>query len=369
MTPETPLREKHERAGAKLETWFGILLPEQFTDLATEYRYACETVALVDKNYRAFFELSGPDRVRYLNAIVTNDIRNLGPGQATPALLLNPQGHILAELEIYAHEDHLQVVSYATIRERLLAALDKYIIMDDVTLEDATERFAVLALEGPRTPQVVRELGGFDLASLDELGHRMATVGAIPARIVRRSSGGVPGAEFIVGRSEAGALWEILKSAAAKHGGGPIGYAALRALRLEAGIPWFGYDFDEKVIPHEAALEQTHISYTKGCYTGQEIVERVRSRGHVNRRRVSLEFSGTETPASGTALLFDGKEAGHVTGAAFSPRLGHAVGMGYVRREANAPGSQLTWPGGTARVIELGQGDAARAKSGSTDSH
>jgi aminomethyltransferase len=149
------------------------------------------------------------------------------------------------------------------------------------------------------------------------------------------------------------ALWETLQEKTKTAAGGPIGYTALSALRLEQGVPWFSYDFGEKQIPHEAALENSHISYTKGCYTGQEIVERVRSRGQVNRRRVGLRFTGEAVPATGEALTSDGKEAGHVTRAAFSPALSSAIGMGYVRKENNAPGSKLEWQRGTATVTNL----------------
>jgi aminomethyltransferase len=130
-----------------------------------------------------------------------------------------------------------------------------------------------------------------------------------------------------------------------------MGYQALNALRLEQGIPWFGYDFGDKQIPHEAGLEHSHISYTKGCYTGQEIVERVRSRGQVNRVRVLVKFDSSEPPAAGTALTADGKEAGHVTRTAFSPALQSAIGMAYVRRENSAVGSELSCGGARAAVI------------------
>jgi folate-binding protein YgfZ len=126
----------------------------------------------------------------------------------------------------------------------------------------------------------------------------------------------------------------------------------LNALRLEAGIPWFPVDFNDSVIPHEAALETTHISFSKGCYTGQEIVERVRSRGHVNRRRTQLKFSTPAPPPGGTKLRANGAEVGYVTSSAFSPSAGAAIGMGYVRREHNTPGSIVEYDGGTATVIE-----------------
>lgn len=353
MACETPLREQHEQAGAALGEWFGCRLPERFADTAEEYRYARETVALVDQNYRAFLYFSGPDTERYLNAMLTNDAKNLAPGRGVPALVLNPQGRILAELDCYRFEDKYLVVSYARVRETLVEHFDRFIIMDDVTLDDATDEFGALALEGPATPQVLAAVGAPSFDSLEEFSHAEATVGGAACRVVRRSVGGVPGAEFIVARADLAQLWQTLREAVGSAGGGPVGYAALNVLRLEAGIPWFGYDFDEHVIPHEAAVETTHISFTKGCYPGQEIVERVRSRGRVNRRRAGLAFSGDAVPAAGEKLLSDGKEAGHVTRAGFSYALGRPIGMGYLRREYLAPGTKLEWSGGAAEVIEL----------------
>src|SRR5258708_633181 len=131
-----------------------------------------------------------------------------------------------------------------------------------------------------------------------------------------------------------------------------MGYAALSATRLAPGIPWFGYDFGEKQIPHEASLQDSHISYTKGCYTGQEIVERVRSRGQVNRRRVELLFSGDAVPEPDTLLTLDGKEVGHVTRAARTWDPPRILGMGYARKEDNVPANVLQCAGGTATVMK-----------------
>ena len=135
-------------------------------------------------------------------------------------------------------------------------------------------------------------------------------------------------------------LWQALVDAARVNGGGPIGYEALSALRIEQGIPWYGYDFDDTVIPHEAGLENSHISYAKGCYTGQEIVERVRSRGHVNRKHVGVSFCKQFRPRKHRSPQC-GAEVGRVTRAAFSYGLNRPIGMAYLRREHAAPGSKL----------------------------
>jgi folate-binding protein YgfZ len=348
----TPLTALHLTAGAKMGVWFGCALPDDFGEDDAEYRYARDTVALIDKNYRAYLGFTGPDRVRYLNAILTNNIKDLRAGQGIISLLLNPQGHILAEIETYAFADKLFCVSYAMIRERLIEWLDKYIIMDDVTLTDETARYGTLALEGPKAAVIAQQLSGINLTKFEDLSSREAAVGSLPCRIVKRSPGGVPGAEFVTETANLPALWQLLSRAARKYGGGPMGYTALSGLRLAQGVPWFGYDFGERQIPHEAGLQNSHISYTKGCYTGQEIVERVRSRGQVNRQRVSLTFSGDAVPEPEALLALDGKEVGFVTRAASiwdPPRI---IGMGYVRKEAGAPGTDLQWAGGTATVMK-----------------
>jgi folate-binding protein YgfZ len=350
-TLPTPLLEVHRAAGATIGEWFGCALPSDFGDWLAEYRFARETVALLDKNYRGYLSFAGSDRVRFLNAILTNNIKDLKAGQCIVSLFLNPQGRIQAEIETYAEEQRLFCVSFAEIREKLISALDHYIIMDDVTLTDESGRYGTLALEGPRAAEIVRRLAGFDQGTIAELEWRESTVGSIPCRIVRRSPSGNMGAEFICEQSHLARLWEILRDAAKSARGGPAGYSALNALRLECGVPWFGYDFGEKQIPHEAGLENSHISYTKGCYTGQEIVERVRSRGQVNRVRALFQLSSPNVPNPETPIVFDGKDVGYVTRATHSPAFQSIIAMGYVRREQSLPGTTVQIASADAAVV------------------
>jgi len=347
----TALEAMHLSNGATLGTWFGCALPDRFGDWRVEYGYLRESVGVVDKNHRAYLSFTGPDRVRYLNAILTNNIKELAENRGTVSLLLNSQGHIQAEIETYALGDELFCVSYAMIRERLIEGLEKYIIMDDVTLSDQTEEYGTLAVEGPKAAAVTAELTGVDLGGMAELETREVSVGGVPCRMIRRSPAGVGGAEFLAKRADIEALWKTAVEAARRHGGGPAGYAALNVVRLEQRIPWFAYDFGEKQIPHEAGLQDSHISYTKGCYTGQEIVERVRSRGQVNRVRVSLKIEGAEGVAANAVLLAEGKEVGFVTRTGFSPGMNARIGMGYVRREKAGVGTTFVVAGGTATVI------------------
>jgi folate-binding protein YgfZ len=349
----TPLAGIHRAAGATIATWFGCELPSDFGDWKREYSFARQSVALLDKNYRCYLSFTGPDRVRYLNAVLTNNIKDLAPARGVVSLLLNPQGHILGEIKTYAQPDKLFCISYNKIRERLVEVLDKFIIMDDVVLHDDTQLYGTLALEGPAAAKIVAELTESDLHILAELGTREVRVGSCPCTLIRRSPGEHIGAEFVTARGNLRELWDVLREKARAAGGGPAGYTALNALRLEQGIPWFTYDFDDKHIPHEAGLENSHVSYTKGCYTGQEIVERVRSRGQVNRRRINLAFNRATPPPAGTVLTHAGKEVGHVTRSAAPPSLDFAIGMGYARKGANAPGTELEHAEGKATVANF----------------
>src|SRR5579872_2905275 len=342
---ESPLSGLHQSTQTKMGDYFGMILPARFGDFDAEYQAIRRGVALVDTNYRALFSLSGPDRQRYLNAVLSSNVRDLKAVQGTVGLLLNPQGHILAEIETFADTDRILTSSHAMVRERTFATLDKFIIMDDVTLQDLTSSMGTLDVMGPRSDELLAELAKVDLSAMPELSHIEANLGSIPCRIVRRTFAGHPSATLIAQREHISALWQSLLSHALALGGTSAGLESVNSIRLESGTAWFGHDYDDKNIPHEAGLEISHISYEKGCYTGQEIVERVRSRGHANRRLTGLQFLDAKAPPTGTKLLVLGdpnpKEAGHVTSSGLSPLLGRPIGLGYVRREHSAMGTRL----------------------------
>ncbi len=355
---DTPLAEFHRAAGANLGVWFGCALPDDFGDWQREYWFAKKDVALVDASYKTYVSFAGPDRTRYLNAILTNNIKDLQPGSGNISLLLNPQGRILAEIETQARPDTLFCISHAMIAKQLVETLDKFIIMDDVALADETQRYGTLSMVGPGAAKTVTEVVGVDLASIPELSSVSANVGSVACTVTRMTFGTHAVADILASHDDLKTIWQFLLEKTRSAGGGPIGYKAWNALRLEQAVPWFGYDFGEKQIPHEAGLQDSHISYTKGCYTGQEIVERVRSRGQVNRRRALLKFAGTQVPQAGDLLTASEKEVGAVTSASALPSNNYfSIGMGYLRKESATPGSEVHWPGGTAKVVESFDGN------------
>ena len=330
---------------------FGTALPARFGDVSTEYTALRESVGLIDTNFRAFFSFTGSDKQRYLNAILTSNVRDLKPAQGAVGLLLNPQGHILADIETLLLEDSIFAALHAMVRERTYSTLDKFIIMDDVTLEDVTEKNGTLDLAGPRAAALLSECGAEGFADLPLYAHQEITIGEICCRAVRHVFAGQPAAMIVAPRESLPTLWSDLSERVRRYAGAPAGMEAVNSLRLEYGTPWFGEDFGDQQIPHEAGLENSHISYEKGCYTGQEIVERVRSRGHVNRRLALLQFDAAGAPARGTKLLAGGAEVGHLTSTGFSPQLGRTIGLGYLRREHSAFGTKLDASGISAEVI------------------
>jgi folate-binding protein YgfZ len=347
----TPLLEKHRATDAQIAEFYGCALPQRFSEFEREYWAAKRTVSVFDTNWQAIVFLTGPDRVSYLHAISSQDIRGLRTGRGTLAVLLNPQGRILAELEVYALPDSLLVLSHAAFRERTVATLRKYVIGSQVQIDDQTDRLGSLALAGPRALETLAEVWGVALNGAPDMSLVESSIDGAPCYWLKRSPFSEPGAQLITGRETLPVVWDKLLPAVRARGGEPIGMDALNTLRLEAGIPWFPADFNDAMIPHEAAIEGTHIAFNKGCYTGQEIVERVRSRGHVNRKRVRLRFSTATPPPPGTKLRASGTEVGSITSAGFSPQTGTAIGMGYLRREQFAVGSSVDYEGGTAAVV------------------
>jgi folate-binding protein YgfZ len=348
---ETPLLAEHRAAGARVGEFSGCLLPEGFSNFDSEYQAAAQAAAIFDTNWRLAANFTGRDRVKYLHAITSGNVKDLATDRGMLALLLNPQGRILAELEMFALAESILLRSHVSLREQTLSTLRKYILGSQVKLEDATDSTGSFAIEGPRAAEVLKQIAGLDLAEMQEMAIAEVRVDQIPCRLLRRSHFAQSGAELLVAREALAQLWRTAEAAVRAHGGGPIGMLALNSLRLEAGVPWFPVDFNDTVIPHEAAVENTHISFNKGCYTGQEIVERVRSQGRVNRKRVRLKFSSAEPPLPGTKLLANGNEIGAITSSAYSPAARTAIGVGYVRREQHAPGSKVEYDGGTAEVI------------------
>jgi aminomethyltransferase len=299
-------------------------------------------VAWLDLSARGKIIATGEDRARLLHAMTTNQVQELKPGEGCYAFFLNPQGRILADVNLFCRADDFLLDVEPETRERLYQHLDKFIIADDVTLEDATDRIATLALEGPEATAVAERLG----ATVPE-----KPWGHVPWNdvvVAHATFTGAPGLRFFAPAGEKARLVELFQKAGATE----ASPEAARIVRLEHFQPRYGEDIFDTTLSQET--QQTHaLSFTKGCYIGQEIVERVRSRGLVHRLLAGVEIESSEVPEPDTHLVHGEENVGKMTSAAFSPALGKVVGMAYVRRELAEPGAMLTVNGHTAAVRAL----------------
>lgn len=339
----SPLFALHVSQGATLGEYHGALVPARFTDPAKEHRSARQSAGLFDFSFRAKFALTGQDRARFLHRIISNDVKSLTPGQGTYATLLTAQGHIVADFQISCAEDSLLLETDADLRDKTVQALGRYIIGDRVQIE-ALDLFA-LAVQGPRSRSTIEQSLKVKLPDLAEHGHMSCQFKGHSVVVVRASSTGEKGYEIWAAAEGVKKIWE--SALASTDEMLPCGTEALESLRIEAGIPRYGPDFGEDTLPLEAGLLNA-LSFTKGCYIGQEIVERARSRGHVNWKLVGLVVDAPQPPLAGEKFLSEGKEIGEVTSSCVSPTLSRTIALGYARREVSEPGTKLKLASGVA---------------------
>ncbi len=278
-----------------------------------------EGVAWVDAGARARIVARGRDRARFLHNITSNEVKQLTPGAGCYAFLLNPQGRIQADLFLLCFEDRFLIGAEPELRQRVIEHIRRYIIADQVELEDVTDRTAELAIEGPGARAALETLGA--PAPQPEFSH--APWG--DAVVVNATLTGQPGFRLLFPAERKEAVIQDLESAGARRASGED----VRLVRIENGVPRYGEDIDEKSLPQETG-RMNAVSFSKGCYLGQEIVERIRARGHVNRKLELIELPGNE-PAQGGATVEVGGKSAQVTSSVWSPRAGKAIALAYVR--------------------------------------
>jgi folate-binding protein YgfZ len=297
-----------------------------------------KTTGIADRSGEARFRVTGPDRVTWLQGLLTNDIAALTPGTGCYAAYLTPQGRMLADIRVLHRGDALLLDVPAVSREAVFERLTTFIIMEDVVLDDVTDTLARIAVHGPQAFEVLSKVVAF-ATPLAEHASVSAHFGDRDDVIIAGSRDlGVSGYDVYVDISAKADLLAALHTAGATT----IDDEAWLTLRLEAGRPAFGVDMTTDTIPLEAGIEDRAISFTKGCYVGQEIIIRVMHRGHgrVARKLVGLQASASL--ASGATIYAGDREIGRVTSAAYSPALDRWIGMGYVQRDFVEPGTAIS---------------------------
>jgi aminomethyltransferase len=295
---------------------------------------------------RALFSLTGRDRVRWLNGMVSNNVRDLAAGQGVYAFVLNAQGQIQGDLYAFHRGESLVLEIERSQVETLLPQLRRYIIMDKVEVEDLSGKTAGIGMAGPQCRRMLGELG-LQLPELEALQLTEASWRETPITVVRGDNPSVENYEIWLPAEQREAAWEALVEA------GAVATEAetLETFRILCGIPKFGQDIRERVLPQETGQDRA-LNFTKGCYIGQEIVERIRARGSVHRKFVGFEVEGAAPPA-GTKVQHEGKDVGEITSVMAASLKQKRLALGFMRREVIEPGRTFTAGEATVTPVSL----------------
>jgi folate-binding protein YgfZ len=319
-------------------------MPQDYGDPAAEYRAALTAAAVFDTSAAAKIELAGLDAPKFLHNLCTNDVESLPLGGGCEAYLCDPRAKVQFAIWVYhvrlGDGRHALWVETTPGRGADLAKyLDRYLISEAVEIADVTDRFAQMHLAGPEATKVLSAVCGGAIPPLEEFQHMERTIGPSPCSIRRRDRLGVPGFDVVCPVDAAGKVWSALTRAGAI----PAGDAAFETLRIETGTPLFGPDIDANRFVMEVARAERAVSYTKGCFLGQEPIIMARDRaGFINRAFLGMKvLTGGPVP-HGTKLFHGEQEVGVVTSSVDSPRLGAPVAVGYVRRGHQEEGTVLS---------------------------
>ncbi len=346
MSQHTPLSRHHDGAGAQLESLEGAFVPVAFGDWTEEYDALRQHAGVLDLSFRSLLVLRGNGAANFLNNMVTNEVGTLRRGGGCNALKVSLQGKVEAALRVLRSEDALWCELEPGPCEALFDALRKRIILADVRIENESDGWALVSVQGPRAADALAALD-VDVGALDAPhAHDEATLAGEAVRVVRSDHTGEGGYDVFVSSDAAIRVWEALLAGDDRLR--PVGLTALNARRIEAGIPWHRSELADPRLPQEAGLDAGWISYTKGCYLGQETVARLHHLGHVNRHLRGVVLEGEAPVETGTTLRAAGKDVGVITSIGYSPRRQRSVGLAYIRRQHAEPGIRLELSSGSS---------------------
>lgn len=344
---KTALSEKFTSTGARIGEYCGAETALSFSDMQGEFNALLQGCGVYDLGWRSKLIVSGKDRTRWLNGMITNNIRDLPEGRGNYSFLLTPQGRIQGDLYAYNCGEYLMLGTERFQTPAILDRLKKYIIMDKVEIEDISDRLTAIGVQGPKSKDILGN-AGFNAPDLESMQIADMSCRDIGLSITRMTGEKFETYELWMAAENAPAVWEALVTAGAV----PVGMDALEAFRVAAGIPRYGLDITDRDLPQETGQQQA-LNFNKGCYVGQEIVERIRARGNVHRALAGLVIEGA-VPQAHSKVLLDGKEVGEVTSALAVPSGDgeRVIGLGILRREASKPGTVVRVSDSTATVTE-----------------
>ena len=340
MVRESLLSEITRTRGASFEEFHGWSVADRFGSLDAEYRLARQRTALCDLSHRPKLRITGgAEGADFLHRMTTNDIKGLRPGHGLINLLLTVQGKLVADMRVFHTGECLLLDFDPCCFDAALESFSKYRLSTKFDLI-AENEIASLGLLGPGSPALLASLAEGPASLQEDMENTALPVAGANVRAILTTYHGAEGYELWAERELLFKIIARLEETASPQAIGWIGWRTIKALRVEAGIPWFGVDMDGTNFPQEVLMEGA-VSFTKGCYLGQETVARIKYRGHVNKTLVGLRFESSEVPAAGNKILSQEREVGWITSAVRTPGLDQPIGLGFVRRGFGEPGIRL----------------------------
>ena len=342
---KSPLDETHKRLGTTFNEQNALQqTPAFYTDALSEYRLVRDgsseesaTAGLIDFSSRGRIKVSGGEAIQFLNGLITNDVKALQNGAIMTAAFPTVQGRLIALARVIHLDDFYLIETESETRERAFQTLERFTLAGDFRVEDMTNETAMLSLQGAGSEKIIREALGVDASEIKPGGAGLVSWNEQQLILWRVTHTSEDGFDVIVSADHAPALWEEFSNA----GASPFGFDALEILRIEAGLARYGVDMDETNVVLEAAPEEA-VSFTKGCYVGQEIIARIHWRGHVAKKLTGLLIEDNASVQRNDKIRsLDGKEIGRLTSVTFSPHLERTIALGYVKYDYLVPGTEV----------------------------
>ncbi|MGI8835366.1 MAG: aminomethyltransferase family protein [Pyrinomonadaceae bacterium] len=366
VTRKLALDEAHHQLGAAMVERDGWSVPASYGDVAQEYAAVREAGAgVIDLSSRGRLLVSGTEAIPFLNGLITNDMKTLAENSWMPAAFPNVQGRLMASVRVIRLQDEgtskqtsptFLIDTEAATHERVLRTIERFTLAGDFRVKDMTSESAMLSVQGSKAANVVSSLlnEAADFSAPHAVWQISWQEGGTTAEltVIHASHTQEDGFDLIGYNDHANRLWDALQQAGAR----PVAYDALEILRIEAGVPRYGIDMDDANIVTETNLDDA-VSYTKGCYIGQEIIARIKYRGHVAKKLSGLMFDGSVDVNAGAIVnSVDVKEIGRVTSMAYSPKLNRTIALAYLKYDYLTPGT-------TVKVV-TGEGDISGEVAG-----
>ena len=361
------LDEVHQQLGAAMSERDNWSVPASYGDVTHEYAAVRNGGAgVIDLSSRGRLLVSGTEAVPFLNGLITNDMKTLAENSWMPAVFPNVQGRLIASVRVMRLKDEgtdkkagptFLIDTEPATHDRVLKTIERFTLAGDFRVKDMTSDSAMLSVQGSRASSVVSAVvnKAADLSEPNAVRQISWPGGGAVAEVtvIHASHTQEDGFDLIVNNDHATSLFDALQQAGAQ----PVGYEALEILRIEAGVPRYGIDMDDANVVTETNLDDA-VSYTKGCYLGQEIIARIKYRGHVAKKLSGLRFEGARNVDAGAIInSADGKEIGRITSVTYSPKLNRTIGLAYLKYDFLTPGTKVMVVAGDhdipAAVVDL----------------